>query len=130
MFQRLKNLLLILFFIFICNSAYTQISITDLEHGIYTSKCFPGERMFINSEAGRNWWVASIRWERGPINKNYTLLHNQSSTNICDEEVSDDFPTRSDIIRIKKSRKILLVVTSRKSFKTSDGCEWFYYGSL
>jgi len=64
------------------------------------------------------------------MNKNYVLLHNQSTTDVCDEEVSDDDPTRRDILRIKKSRKILLIVTSEKTFKTSEGCEWSYSGSM
>jgi len=124
----MKSLSLLFFLmIFKIHVAYSQLSLGNLETGIYISKCFPIEKITFSQDAGKNWWVGSILWERGPIKKEYILVNNLNSIYIPDfaskVEIKED-SKKMEIIRIKSTNEKLISIVGIKSYKTSEGCLW------
>ena len=119
--------LIILLMIFKNHEAYSQLSLENLKTGTYVSNCFPKEKIAIFQDAGKNWWVKSILWERGPIKKEYILVYNLNLMYIPDfaskVEIKEDSKIKG-IIRIKSTNEKLIIITGIKSFKTSEGCLW------
>jgi len=124
----LMSFFLILIFVLTSNLVSAQYSFLNLKTGLYKSKCYPTEKIFIDGEAGRNWSVGYITWQRGVLNKQYILLYNQTMPpSGCYEEIVED-AKHFNVLRLKtSSNKILLTIIRENNFKTSDGCEWVFF---
>jgi hypothetical protein len=100
----MKSIILLFFLMIIKNHvAYSQLSLGNLETGTYISKCFPKEKITIHQDGGKNWWVGSIIWERGPIKKEYILVYNLNPIYI------PDFVSKVEIKEDPKNRFILKI---------------------
>lgn len=97
--------------------------IFDLELGTYKSQHRPGETIYYNSAAGRFWSVEFVTWLKNGIKKEYTLPFNQFNGLGNSERLILD-KKNGNIFRLEKTKKILLIKTSEKSFNTEDGSEW------
>jgi len=121
--------ILIIIAIIISNTAIAQTYWGDLNQGTYKSNCYPNEKIYIQMDSGRQWWVFYMQWQRGLFKKEFALIHNQQSPSPCAEKIFED-NKQPNILRLKSApNKILIEIINENTFKTSDGCKWNFFST-